>query len=355
MASFTANQFLQRLERSVSDYRRALAQPLLVPVRIVATDASGISTMEVLQKDLPFGSPSFCKTRVFEHPNVSSVEFLTWPTPHFLITGTIDGVLSAMRRRYTYFIKQHAIALFKRESADSLIFIQPRPTEPDHGLSYSDLPDLEPIPTDFETQPCYNCTTFATTDTTTVDPIPTIDFRPYINRPPTPTPMDTLPYIAEDDSDSDDYLNYTRDCATPFYPPTDSPQPELDPIPADVWDDHDDAAFDQACRDLNLPTDRPLNRQEKILLICHRYQLNNQPTDRPTDNEPPEEPDIDEWDIPIALPPSTPQIPPHPPTPPIPPSDAPGPSIPTSPPPLPPGSQTFNNLKQKFLSIFKKF
>jgi hypothetical protein len=99
--AFSSDLQLQRLEQSIADFRRALAQPLLVPIRIVATDASGISTMELLQEDLPFWSPSFCKTKVFDHPNVLSVQFLTWPTPHFFIVGTVEGVLSAMRRRYS--------------------------------------------------------------------------------------------------------------------------------------------------------------------------------------------------------------------------------------------------------------
>jgi hypothetical protein len=102
--AFSAELHLDRLEQTIAEFRRALAQPLLVPIWVISTDHSGISTMELLQEDLLFGSPFFSKTKVFDHPNVLSVRFLRWPVPHFLIVETVDGVLSAMRRRYTYFI-----------------------------------------------------------------------------------------------------------------------------------------------------------------------------------------------------------------------------------------------------------
>jgi hypothetical protein len=183
--AFASQSYLFRLEESIAAYRRVLAQPLLVPLRIIATDAFGISTMELLLEDLPFGSPSFCQTKIFDHPNVLSATFEKRPTPHYILVGTIDGVLSAMRRRYTYFIQQNAIALFKKESADSLIFIPPRPTQPTYGRPYSLMPDLETLPTDLysampDLEPipstdldrtCSNCTNYSlqtanTTDTT---------------------------------------------------------------------------------------------------------------------------------------------------------------------------------------------
>jgi hypothetical protein len=224
--AFTNYQQLQRLEQSIADFRRALAQPLLVPVRTVATDASGISTMEILQEDLPFWSPSFCKTRVFDYPNVLTVEFLTWPTPHFFIVGTIEGVLSAMRRRYTYFIQQHAIALFKKESADSLIFIPPQPVppitcgQPDSLMPdldpipddlYANMPDLEPIPADLIdlNTTCYNCIHASIQTANTLQP-----------------PIDTSPTLTRYDK----ILN-TDSCT-----------------------DDDDAAFDKACRSSDVTT-----------------------------------------------------------------------------------------------------
>jgi hypothetical protein len=141
---------------------------------------------------------------------------------------------------------------------------------------------------------------------------------------------------------------------------------------SESWTDNDDAAFDQACQELNLPTvtaaPRPLNRQEKLLLAFYKQRhdrISNQPTDRlsilPPDDEPPHtlsfvseesDDDWDNWDDSTS---STPPTPPPPPTPPVPPSDAPGPSIPASPPSLPPGNPAITKIKQKFLTFFKKF
>jgi hypothetical protein len=97
--------------------------------------------MEVLHSDLPFWSPFFTKTEIFNHPDVKRVQFLRSPVPHYFIIGTVDGVQSAMRRRYTYFILKHAMDLFKQESADSLISRVTPSTS-----SLRTLPDLEPIP-----------------------------------------------------------------------------------------------------------------------------------------------------------------------------------------------------------------
>jgi hypothetical protein len=240
--AFASELQLERLEQTIAEFRRALAQPLLVPLRVIATDASGISTMELLQEDLPFTSPFFNKTKVFDHPNVLSVRFLTWPLPHFLITGTVEGVLSAMRRRYAFFILQHANALFKQESADSLIYRQPRPLQlSDDQLYFSlrDIPELEfvPRPSTQPTlppsryqQPCANCATDDwDSDPEPVDPIPTINFRPYdpttdahLYTPPTPPPMEeppsTLPFIQEESETEEDH--------------DDEPDIPMDPIPS---------------------------------------------------------------------------------------------------------------------------
>jgi hypothetical protein len=246
--AFASELQLERLEQTIAEFRRALAQPLLVPLRVIATDASGISTMELLQEDLPFTSPFFNKTKVFDHPNVLSVRFLTWPLPHFLITGTVEGVLSAMRRRYAFFILQHANALFKQESADSLIYRQPRPLQlSDDQLYFSlrDIPELEFVPRRPSTQPtlppsryqqpCANCDTDDwDSDPDTVDPIPTVNFRPYnsitdahLYKPPTPPPMDdlpsTLPFIAEEEEDEEE-PDCPMDLTTPIDPPTVIPE-----------------------------------------------------------------------------------------------------------------------------------
>jgi hypothetical protein len=112
---------LQRLEEAINELRLALQQPHLINMRVISTDAHGMSCIEVLQEDLPFGSPFFTKTSVFSHPDVRSVEFRTWPLPHFWIIGTVEGVQSAMRRRFGYFIQLHATRFFKEVSIDSLI------------------------------------------------------------------------------------------------------------------------------------------------------------------------------------------------------------------------------------------
>jgi hypothetical protein len=113
--------YLQQLEDTISEFRLALQQPNLISMRVILTDAQGVSCIEVLQEDLPYGSKFFSKTSVFSHPDVRSVEFRTWPLPHFWIIGTVAGVESAMRRRFAYFIQLHATHFFKAVSAVSLI------------------------------------------------------------------------------------------------------------------------------------------------------------------------------------------------------------------------------------------
>jgi hypothetical protein len=113
--------YLDQLEVAINELRLALQQPYLIKMRIISTDAQGVSCIEVLQEDLPFGSPFFTKTSVFDHPDVRSVEFRTWPLPHFWIIGTVEGVQSAMKRHFGYFIQLHAVRFFKQISADSLI------------------------------------------------------------------------------------------------------------------------------------------------------------------------------------------------------------------------------------------
>jgi hypothetical protein len=290
--AFASEIHLLRLEVSIAAYRRALAQPLIVPLRIVATDVSGISTMELLQKDLPFGSPSFCKTKIFDHPNVLSATFVTRPTPHFILVGTIDGVLSAMRRRYSYFIQQNAIALFKQESADSLIFRPPRPSQPTDGQLYStmtDIPDLEPIPTDIPD----------------LEPIPTMSAIPSTTFTPLTRHDKILMTIHTHMWDSDFEYDPTIDRLQPSTP---LPQTSTD--------------------------DDPYNTLPYI------------PEDTESDDDP------DDLGDPTDPAPSTPPLPPAPPASA---PDTHGPSKPTCPPDLsPPGNQTFAKLKLKILNFFNK-
>jgi hypothetical protein len=266
--AFSAALHLDRLEETIAEFRRALAQPLLVPIRVISTDQYGVSTMELLQEDLPFGSPFFSKTKVFDHPNVHSVRFLRWPVPHFLIVGTVDGVMSAIRRRYTYFIQYHAIALFKQESADSLVFCDPIPRhQRDLQLlpSLRDVPDLEPAthpvsphqcgarhspdtstsllrsPEPLPWQPTVRSAVPADSQITApdyddwdsepdvVDPIPPINFRPYdatidghLYQAPTPPPINGT--------------TQTTDLLTPTNPPKLPVDHELPCRPSDPTD-----------------------------------------------------------------------------------------------------------------------
>jgi hypothetical protein len=112
--AFVAEVHLERLEEAITELHLAMQQPLLINMRVLSTNTAGISCIEVLQEDLPFGSPFFCKTKVFDHPDVRSVDFHHWPVPHYLIVGTVEGVLSAMRRRFAYFIQLHACDSLKR-------------------------------------------------------------------------------------------------------------------------------------------------------------------------------------------------------------------------------------------------
>jgi hypothetical protein len=290
--AFASEMHLQRLEESIAAYSRALAQPLIVPLRIVDTDASGISTMKLLQEDLPFGSPSFYKTKVFDHPNVLSATFLTWPTPHFVIVGTVDGVLSAMRRRYSYFIQQNAIALFKQESADSLIFRPPRPLSDNQlHLSIRDVPDLEPVP-------------------------PMTYTQPMTSTPPSRYDI-LLSTIRKNtwDSDFDSEPNYGHlDVNFRPYDPTIDP-PRLRPFTTTSMDD-------------DPPSTLPFVQDE-------------------TDSED----DLDDHTTPIDLVPHTPPLPPIPPTQT---EETPGPSQPTCPPnPQQTGNQNFFKIKNIFLNFFK--
>jgi hypothetical protein len=240
-----------------------------------------------------------------------------------------------MRRRYTYFIQQKAIALFKQESADSLIYRPPRLTQPNHGQLYSTIPDdlssnipeLEPIPADL----------YSTTPN--LDPADLVD----------------LPTMPTANTSSDEILN------------------------SDDGTDTDNTAFDPVCYDLDLTTNvdnfetTQLTRPEKLLLAFYKDRhhrilhdtrtMERLPTLPPTDDDPcttspyiqEETESADDWDTSDDTISSTPPTPPPPPIPPAPPSDAPGPSIPASPPFAPPGNLAITKIKQKFLTLFKKF
>jgi hypothetical protein len=68
----------------------------------------------------------------------------------------------------------------------------------------------------------------------TVDPIPKVSFRRYdptvdlhIYRPPTPTPLDTLPYIEEESDNPEDDQPATFSDPTTLIPPTTPPMDRL--------------------------------------------------------------------------------------------------------------------------------
>jgi hypothetical protein len=216
--AIVAELHLQRLEETIAELRLALQQPRLINMRVLSTDATGVACIEVLQEDLPFESPTFQKTSVFDHPNIRSVEFRTWPVPHYFIVGTVEGVLSAMRSRFAYFVQLHATRFFKEVSADSLIsrpnaHLLPaiRASLMQHPLrtSLSLLPPLEPIPpamlsaSSSSQGSCWGPSVYSDYDIEdwdsepeVVDPIPPINFRPYdpaidghLYTPPTPPPI----------------------------------------------------------------------------------------------------------------------------------------------------------------------
>jgi hypothetical protein len=262
--AFCGEYYLQQLEDSIGVLRLALSEPEFINMRVISTNIEGISEIEVLQRDLPFTSPLFTKTSVFDHPDIKTVEFRTWPLPHFWIIGTVQGVKSAMLRRYAYFIQWEAVSFFKQVSADSLISRQGSHLLPalwkmaklQAALPQRrrDIPPLEPIPTAMRSAAssslgsCRGPSVKSNYDleewdpeppkTQTVDPIPKVSFRRYdptidlhIYRPPTPTPLDTLSFIEEDsDTPEDDQPAISTDPATlnpPPTPPVDIPTPSL--------------------------------------------------------------------------------------------------------------------------------
>jgi hypothetical protein len=179
--------------------------------------------MEILQQDVPFSNPFFVKPTIFSHPDVIKVQFRRTPTPHYYVEGTVQGVESAMCRRFTYFISRHTAELFKQVSADSRIshlskLQQQRPPF---------LPDLEPIPTR--------------------DPIPSLMslnlqkplLMPLPQRSRTPSP--NLPPISEypdsgeweDADDQEDPISEVHYCpqspTPPSTPPTVSASSSKDP------------------------------------------------------------------------------------------------------------------------------
>jgi hypothetical protein len=189
----------------------------------------------------------FHKTSVFDHPDVRSVEFHHWPVPHYFIVGMVEGVLSAMRRRFTYFIQLHAVRLFKEVSADSLIsrpnahllpasLIQhPLSVSRAHLPSLRFLPQLEPIPSLRSTNPvssnsssegsCWGPPTYTDNEADDWDPevrdvIPPINYRRYdpaidgeLYTPPTPPPVDAP-------------TDEPNDLLTPINPPVAPMEPE---------------------------------------------------------------------------------------------------------------------------------
>jgi hypothetical protein len=212
----------------------------------------GVSEIEVLQRDLPFSSPFFTKTSVFDHPDIETVEFRTWPLPHFGIIGTAQGVKSAMLRRYAYFIQWEAVSFFKEVSADSLISRKGSHLLPalwecarlqaKLPKRHTTLPTLEPIPLAMRSAasralgPCRDPSVKGNYDLEEwdseppVDPIPKVSFRRYdpttdfhTYRPPTPTPLDTLPFIDEDSDNPEDDEPATFSDPTTLDPPTTPP------------------------------------------------------------------------------------------------------------------------------------
>jgi hypothetical protein len=205
-------------------------------MRVISTNEEGICEIEILQQDLPFFSPFFTRTKVFDHPDVETVEFRSYPVPHFWIIGTVQGVKSAMLRRYAYFIQREAVSFFKLVSADSLVsrkgsHLLPEKWKcarlqaklPKKTNRYSSLPALEPIPLAMRSAASRALGPDPEpSQTPPADPIPKVSFRRYdptidshIDRPKTPTPMtdrSTLPTIQE--TDTPDTLPFTDDWDT---------------------------------------------------------------------------------------------------------------------------------------------
>jgi hypothetical protein len=291
--AFCGEYVLEQLEGSIAALRLAASEPQFVNMRVISTNIEGVSEIEVLQRDLPFSSPLFTKTKVFDHPDIEKVEFRHWPNPHFHIIGTVQGVKSAMLRRYAYFIQREAVSFFKMVSADSLISrkgshllpglwecakLQAKQAQLPKTTEHRYVQSLKTIPLAFQSPAARALGPDVTLPPLTeLEPIPQVSFRKYdkatdkhisICRPKTPTPKtnikdffklptdpdsdptDTLPYIVDDwDSTDDDQV---PDIATitapttpipPNTPPIDrlaltSPPHPVGPLPVtdDDWD-----------------------------------------------------------------------------------------------------------------------
>jgi hypothetical protein len=154
--------------------------------------------------------------------------------------------------------------------------------------------------------------------------------------------------------------------------------PDLEPIPANLTDitttcDNCINAQDTDAVGIDSTDSITLeSRHEKILSVFHKYRsdpnfhyiftMGRPQTSTPTDDDPcttlpyiqEATESADDWDTSDDSISSIPPTPPPPPTPPVLPSDAPGPSIPVSPPFSPPGNPAITKIKQKFLALFKK-
>jgi hypothetical protein len=233
---------IDRLEQSIAALRLAASEPDFVNMRVLSTDREGMCEIEVLQRDVPFASPLFTKTKIFDHPDIDKVEFRYWPLPHYWIIGTVQGVKSAMLRRYAYFIQKEAVDFFKMVSADSLIsrkgsHLLPGLWEcaklqaklPKTTTKHNYVAGLKTMPLAFQSPASRALGPDLTLPPLPLlEPIPQVSFRKYdpatdshipICRPKTPTPQtdlkelfklptdygsdptDTLPFTDDDDWD----------------------------------------------------------------------------------------------------------------------------------------------------------
>jgi hypothetical protein len=254
--AFFGEHLIDRLEGAIAALRLASSEPEFINMRVITTNEEGMCEIEILQQDLPFFSPFFTRTKVFDHPDVEKVEFKSYPVPHFRIIGTVQGVQSAMLRRYAYFIQREAVSFFKAVSADSLVsrkgsHLLPELWKcaklqaqlPPKTTRYSSLPALEPIPLAMRSAASRALGPDpAPSQTPPADLIPEVSFRKYdptidshINRPKTPTPTtdipetdtpDTLPFTDDWDTtdDEDDPVD-----PTPLIPPNTPPKDRLTP------------------------------------------------------------------------------------------------------------------------------
>jgi hypothetical protein len=236
--AFFGEYMLDQLEGSIAALRLAASEPDFIPMRVLSQNQEGVCEIEVLQRDLPFTSPFFTKTSVFDHPDIEKVEFRHWPNPHFHIIGTVQGVKSAMLRRYAYFIQREAVSFFKMVSTDSLIsrkgshllpgrwecaklqaMLPKTTTEHKYVAGLKSMPLAFQSPVDRVLGPDLTLPPLPL-----LEPIPQVSFRTYdpatdshipICRPKTPTPRtdlkDFFKLPTESESDPTDTLPFTDD------------------------------------------------------------------------------------------------------------------------------------------------